>query len=52
MKSAMTLSNWAAFVWLWRHDPEAKWFWLCCYIKHAELQEDVAINYATFGRTK
>ncbi len=52
MKTVNTISKKAAFVWLWRHDPEAKWFWLLQYVKGEDLREDVAINYKDYGRTK
>lgn len=43
------MSRYQAFRWLWRFDNETKWFWLWCYIKGANLQQDVEINLLTFG---
>lgn len=33
---------------MWRFDPEAKWFWLLCFLKGNDLQKDVAINLHDF----
>ncbi len=52
MKTINTISNWAAFIWLWRNDREAKWFWLRSYIMGVNLREDMAINLSDFGLTK
>lgn len=51
MKTVNTISRWAAFIWLWRHDSEAKWFWLRAYLAGANLRGDVAINLRDFGLT-
>ncbi len=49
MKNIKTITNWQAFVFLWRHDPEARWFWFKCFIKFTDLREDVEINLRSFG---
>ena len=51
MKTVNTISRYAAFSWLWKHDPEAKWFWFRAFIMGANLREDVAINLRDFGLT-
>ncbi|AWL11914.1 hypothetical protein HMF8227_01439 [Saliniradius amylolyticus] len=51
MKTVNTISKWAAFVWLWRHDAEAKWYWLRQLIKGVDLREAVADNLMDFGLT-
>lgn len=38
-----------SFVWLWRNDPEAKWFWFRCFLTGKNLKGDVLINIQTFG---
>jgi hypothetical protein len=52
MKTINTISRRAAFVWLWRHDSEARWFWLLQYIKGHDLRLDVAINLRAYGLTE
>jgi hypothetical protein len=52
MKTVNTISRWAAFVWLWRHDSEARWFWLWQFLKGHNLREEVACNLRDFGLTK
>lgn len=52
MKTATSISNYAAFVWLWRNDPEAKWFWFRCFITGNKLQQCVVDNLRDFGLTK
>jgi hypothetical protein len=51
MKTVNTISRWAAFVWLWRHDSEARWFWLWCYLRGHNVREDMACNLRDFGRS-
>lgn len=51
------LSNWAAFVWLWRNDPEARWYWLYVFITiqpgdTKTIQRCVVDNLYTFGLTR
>lgn len=52
MKRVTSLSSYKSFRWLWRFDSEAKWFWLSCFLKGSNLQEDVIINLDTFGVSK
>lgn len=52
MKTPNTLSRRAALVWLWRNDPEARWFWLSAYLIGANLRHDVAINLRDYGARK
>jgi hypothetical protein len=52
MRKATSLTRYQSFRWLWRFDPEAKWFWLRCYLKGADLQQDVLINLRDFGVVK
>lgn len=49
MKTVNMLSRREAFLWLWRKDPEARWYWFRCFIKGADLREDVLINLRQFG---
>lgn len=51
MNTLNKLTRWQALVWLWRHDPEAKWYWLRRFLRGVHLREDVAINYRDFGLT-
>lgn len=51
MTRVTSLTQWQSFIWLWRNDPEAKWFWFWCWIKRASLKEAVLDNYQIFGRT-
>ena len=43
------MNSWQAFIWLWRNDPEAKWFWFRCFLLAKNNKEDVLINIRTFG---
>lgn len=47
-----SLTRYQAFRWLWRKDPEARWHWMRCYLRGANLQEDVFINLRDFGVNK
>jgi hypothetical protein len=52
MLKATSLSKYKSFRWLWRFDAEAKWFWLRCFVRGHNLQEDVLINLRDFGVLK
>jgi len=51
MLTVNSMSKRQAFVWLWRNDPEAKWFWLCRFLIGHHCREDVMINLRDFGLT-
>jgi len=46
------MNNYQAFRWLWRHDGEAGWFWLWCYITGHNLVPCVEDNLYTYGVVK
>lgn len=45
------LTHWQAFIWLWRNDPEARWFWFKCWLFNENLNAAVQDNYRDFGST-
>jgi hypothetical protein len=45
------MSRYQAYRWLLRHDDEAWWHWTKCFIKGADLREDVNCNYGCYGAT-
>jgi len=49
MLRVTAMTRYQAFRWLWRFDSEAKWFWLLCFVKGADLKEDVWINLRDYG---
>lgn len=50
MTRVTRLSRYKSFRWLWRKDPEARWFWLRAYVfSRANLQECVMDNLRDFG---
>lgn len=49
MLTVNRMSKKQAFVWLWRNDPEAKWFWFRQYLKGRHLKDAVADNLRDFG---
>lgn len=52
MKTVRTISRYAAFVWLWRKDSDAKWFWLRCWLfTPCNLNICVYENLRDFGLT-
>ena len=53
MKTVTSISRWAAFVWLWRNDSEAKWFWFKRWLlSNSNLNECVFENLRDFGLTQ
>lgn len=50
MLKVTSMSSYKAFRWLWRFDPEAKWYWLTRFIMNHNLKEDVLINLTDFKR--
>lgn len=38
-----------SFAWLWRNDPEAKWYWLRRFLSGHNCKQDVQINIRDFG---
>ncbi|ASV43975.1 hypothetical protein [Pseudoalteromonas phage KB12-38] len=45
-----SLTRYQSFRWLWRKDPEARWFWLRCWLfTRADLKECVLENLRDFG---
>ena len=52
MLRVTAMSNYQSFRWLWRFDPEAKWFWLKLFLLQKNLQECVEDNLYTFGIIK
>lgn len=52
MLSVNNMSKYQAFRWLWRNDPEARWYWFRCFLKGSDLRTDVTINLRDFGLTK
>lgn len=49
MLTVNRMSRWQAFVWLWRNDPEAKWFWCKLWLMGVHLKEAVRDNLKDFG---
>jgi len=49
MLKVSAMSNYQAFRWLWRFDPEGRKFWLISFLfTRSELKEDVFINLRDF----
>ena len=49
MTTANTLTKWQAFMWLWRHDPEARWLWFKAWLSGSHLKYAVQDNLRDFG---
>lgn len=49
MLTVNKMTRWQAFMWLWRHDSEARWHWFKCCIMRADLRKDVTINLRDYG---
>lgn len=49
MLTANRMSKWQAFVWLWRNDPEAKFFWFKLWLTGVHLKDAVKHNLKDFG---
>lgn len=51
MKRWTSLTNWQAYVWLLRHDSEARWFWTkeLLITKKGALKDAVGDNLRTYG---
>ncbi|WP_430010232.1 hypothetical protein [Methylophaga lonarensis] len=49
MLTVNRMTRWQAFIWLWRHDSEARWLWFRYWLMRADLRIDVQINLRDFG---
>lgn len=49
MLTVNNMSKWQSFMWLWRFDSEAKFYWLKCFLLRHNLKDDVRINLSDFG---
>lgn len=51
MLTVNRMTRWQAFMWLWRHDAEARWFWFKRWLTGTHLKHAVMDNYRDFGAT-
>lgn len=49
MLRVTAMTDYQALRWLWRHDSEARWFWLGRFIFSNNLRDAVEDNLYTYG---